>query len=131
MYREINKNAASDRTQDQLKHSTRQDLTKVPAARIKPKRISDEPATPKQINPPESLTFTYRNYTLQTYMLVLLNFLTIVIVLLLSVNLLKKKSDIKSKPLCNISDALKTVDERIAAIDTMINKEFKKHVINN
>jgi hypothetical protein len=67
------------------------------------------------------------NYTLQTYMLVLLNFLTIVIVLLLSFNLLKKKSGINSKHVGKISDSLKTVDERIAAIDAMINREFKKH----
>ncbi|MFO7971981.1 MAG: hypothetical protein R6U40_09550 [Desulfobacterales bacterium] len=102
-------------------------LNKVPAALIKPQSAPDEPATPRQIKPTESLPSTHENYTLQTYMLILLNFLTIVIVLLLSVNLLKKKSGINSKPVGKISDALKTVDERIAAIDTIINRELKKH----
>jgi hypothetical protein len=72
-------------------------------------------------------TQTGENYTLQTYMLVLLNFLTVVIVLLLSFNLLKKKSGMNSKHGGKISDAVKTGDERIAAIDTMINRELKKH----
>jgi hypothetical protein len=124
---EIKKNAASDMIQDQLKNSTKENLNKVPAALIKPQSAPDEPATPKQTKPIESLPSTHENYTLQTYMLVLLNFLTIVIVLLLCVNLLKKKSGINSKPMGKISDALKTVDERIAAIDTMINREFEKN----
>ncbi len=124
---EIKKNAASDIIQDQLKDPSKEDLNKVSAALIKPQSAPGEPATPRQIKPPESPASTHENYTLQTYMLVLLNFLTIVIVLLLSVNLLKKKSGIDSKPVGKISDALKTVDERIAAIDTMINKEFEKH----
>jgi hypothetical protein len=124
---EIKKNAASDIIQDQLKDSTKEDLNKVPGVLIKPRSAPDETATPRQIKPPDSLASTHENYTLQTYMLVLLNFLTIVIVLLLSVNLLKKKSGIDSKPVDKISDALKTVDERIAAIDTMINREFEKH----
>lgn len=124
---EIKKNAASDIIQDQLKDSAKEDLNKVPAALIKPESAPDEQATPRQIKPPESPASTHKNYTLQTYMLFLLNFLTIVIVLLLSVNLLKKKSGIDSKPVGKISDALKTVDERIAAIDTMISRELKKH----
>jgi hypothetical protein len=60
-------------------------------------------------------------------MLILLNFLAIVVVLLLSINLLKKKSGINSKHVGKISDSLKTVDEQIAAIDATINREFKKH----
>jgi hypothetical protein len=82
---------------------------------------------PKVIPEKSPVKKTGENYTLQTYMLVLLNFLTIVIVLLLSFNLLKKKSGINSKHVGKISDSLKTVDERIAAIDAMINREFKKH----
>ena len=124
---EIKKSAATDMIHNQLKNSTKKDLNKVPAALIKPQSAPDEPATPRQIKPTESLPSTHENYTLQTYMLILLNFLTIVIVLLLSVNLLKKKSGINSKPVGKISDALKTVDERIAAIDTIINRELKKH----
>jgi hypothetical protein len=124
---EIKKNAASDMIEYHLKNSNREDLNKVPAALIKPQNALDEPAIPRRIKPPESLLSTHENYTLQTYMLVLLNFLTIVIVLLLSANLLKKKSGINSKPMIKISDALKTVDERITAINTMINRELKKH----
>jgi hypothetical protein len=82
---------------------------------------------PKVIPEKSPVKQTDENYTLQTYMLVLLNFLTIVIVLLLSFNLLKKKSGINSKHVGKISDSLKTVDEGIAAIDAMINREFKKH----
>jgi hypothetical protein len=124
---EIKKNAASDIIQDQLRDSTKKSVNQAPAALIKPQSAPDEPAASRQIKPPESLPSTHENYTLQTYMLVLLNFLTIVIVLLLSVNLFKKKSGINSKPVGKISDTLKTVDERIAAVDAMIHREFKKH----
>ena len=124
---EIKKSATSDIAQDQLKDPTKESLNKVPAALIKTQNAPDEPAKRRQIKPAESLPSTDENYNLQTYMLVLLNFLTIVIVLLLSFNLLKKKSGINSKHVGKISDSLKTVDERIAAIDAMINREFKKH----
>ena len=60
-------------------------------------------------------------------MLALLNFLTIVIILMLSINLLKRKSGIHTKHPGKISESLKTVDESIAAIDAMINRELKKH----
>lgn len=125
---EIKKNAASDITYDQPKDPTKKSLNQVPAALKKPQSAPDEPAAkPIQIKPAESLPSMDKNYTLQTYMLVLLNFLTVVIVLLLSFNLLKKKSGMNSKPVGKISDAVKTGDERISAIDAMINKEFKKH----
>ena len=124
---EIKKNAASDITDDQLKDPAKKSLNQVPAAPIKTQDAPDEPAKRKQTKPAEPLPSTHENYTLQTYMLILLNFFTAVIVLLLSFNLLKKKFGIDSKPVDKISDPLKTVDERIAAIDAMINKEFKKH----
>ena len=81
---------------------------------------------PKVIPEKSPVKQTGENYTLQTYMLVLLNFLTIVIVLLLSFNLFKKRSGINAKHIGKLSDSLKTVDERIGAIDAMINREFKK-----
>ena len=121
---EIKKNAASDITDDQLKDPAKKSLNQVPATPIK---TQDAPAKRKQMKPAEPLPSSHKNYTLQTYMLILLNFLTIVIVLLLSFNLLKKKSGIHSKHVDKTSDSLKTDDERIAAIDAMINKEFKKH----
>jgi hypothetical protein len=125
---EIKKNAASDIIQDQLKDPIKEDLNKVPAVPIQPQSAPDEPAAkPRQIKTANSLPSMDKNYTLQTYMLVLLNFLTIVIVLLLIFNLLKKKSGINSKHGGNIPDAVKSGDEGIAAIDAMINKEFKKH----
>jgi hypothetical protein len=124
---EVKKNAASDITYDQLKDPAKKSLNQVPAALIKTQDAPDEPAKRKQTKPAEPLPSTHENYTLQTYMLILLNFLTVVIVLLLSFNLLKKKSGINSKPVDKISDPLRTVDERIAAIDDMINREFKKH----
>jgi len=125
---EIKKNAASDITYDQPKDPTKESLNKVPAALKKPQSAPDEPAAKsRQIKPAESLPSMDKNYTLQTYMLVLLNFLTVVIVLLLSFNLLKKKSGMNSKHGGKISDSLKTGDEQIAAIDAMINRELKKH----
>lgn len=124
---EIKKSSASDIAQDQLKDPSKESLNKVPTALIKTQSAPDESAKHRQIKPAESLPSTDENYNLQTYMLVLLNFLTIVIVLLLSFNLLKKKSGINSKHVDKISDSLKITDERIAAIDAMINREFKKH----
>ena len=125
---EIKKNAASDITYDQLKDPTKKNSNQVPAILIKTQDAPDEPAAKsRQIKPAESLPSMDKNYTLQTYMLVLLNFLTVVIVLLLGFNLLKKKSGMNSKPGDKISDAVKTGDERIAAIDAMINREFKKY----
>ena len=101
--------------------------TKVPASPIKTQSAPAEKATQGQQKQAESLPSTGENYNLQTYMLVLLNLLTIVIILLLGFNLLKKKSGIDSEHLGNISDSLKTGNESIAAIDAMINKEFEKH----
>jgi hypothetical protein len=100
---------------------------KVPASPIKTQSAPAEKATQGRQNQAESLPSTGENYNLQTYMLVLLNLLTIVIIMLLGFNLLKKKSGIGSEHLDNIPDSLKTGDESIAAIDTMINKKFKKH----
>ena len=113
---EIKRNAASDITRDQLKDPAKKSLKQTPDAPL------ETPSAPE-----EPLPSTHGNYTLQTYMLILLNFLTIVIVLLLCFNLMKKKSGIHSKHDHKISDSLKTDDERIAAIDGMINREFKKH----
>jgi hypothetical protein len=124
---EIKKNAASDIIQDQIEDITKGSLNQVPAALIKSQNTPDEPAKQRQIKSPESLPSMDKNYTLQTYMLVLLNFLTIIIVLLLSFNLWKKKSGINSKPSGKIPDSLNTADERIAAVDAMINNELKKH----
>jgi hypothetical protein len=101
--------------------------TKVHASPIKTQGTPGEKAGQGKLKQAESLPSTGENYNLQTYMLVLLNLLTIVIILLLSFNLLKKKSGINSDHLSKILDSLKTADESIAAIDAMINKEFKKH----
>ena len=111
----------------EIKDPTKGSLNQVPAAPIKSQSAPNEPATPRQIKSPESLPSMDKNYTLQTYMLILLNFLTIIIVLLLSFNLWKKKSGMNSKPSGKIPDSLQTVDERIAAVDAMINNELKKH----
>jgi len=101
--------------------------TKVPASPTKTQSAPTEKATHGRQKQAESLPSTGENYNLQTYMLVLLNILAIVIILLLVFNLLKKKSGINSEHLGNIPDSLKTGDESIAAIDAMINKKFKKH----
>ena len=101
--------------------------TKVTASPIKTQSAPAEKATQGRQKQAESLPSSGENYNLQTYMLVLLNLLTIVIILLLGFNLLKKKSGIDSEHLGNISDSLKTGNKSIAAIDAMINKEFEKH----
>ncbi|MEA1946088.1 MAG: hypothetical protein U9N83_02155 [Thermodesulfobacteriota bacterium] len=123
----IKKNDASDITPKRIKKSSKESLNKVPASPITTQIAPGETAKRGQIKPAESLPSTDNNYNLQTYMLALLNFLTIVIILLLSINLLKKKSGINSEHPGKISESLRTVDESIAAIDTMINREFKKH----
>ena len=98
-----------------------------PASPIKTQSTPAEKATQGKLKQAESLPSSGENYNLQTYMLILLNFLIIVIILLLSFNLLKKKSGINSEHLGKISDSLRTADESIAAIDATINREFKKH----
>jgi len=123
----IKKNAASNITPKRVKESSKESLNKVPAASITTQSAPDKTAKQEQIKPAESLPSTGNNYNLQTYMLALLNFLTIVIILLLSINLLKKKSGINSEHPGKISESLRTVDESITAIDAMINREFKKH----
>jgi len=123
----IKKNAASDITPKQAKESSKESLNKVPAAPITTQSAPDKTAKQEPVKPTESLPSTGNNYNLQTYMLALLNFLTIVIILLLSINLLKKKSGINSEHTGKISESLRTVDESITAIDAMINREFKKH----
>jgi len=123
----IKKNAASDITFKREKESSKESVNKVPALPITTQSTPGKTAKQEQIKPAESLPFTGNNYNLQTYMLALLNFLTIVIILLLGINLLKKKSGINSEHPGKISESLRTADESIAAIDAMINKEFKKH----
>jgi len=123
----IKKNAALDIIPKRAKESSKESLNKVPAAPITTQSAPDKTAKQEQIKPAESLPSTSNNYNLQTYMLALLNFLTIVIILLLSINLLKKKSGINSEHPGKISESLRTVDESITPIDAMINREFKKH----
>ena len=123
----IKKNAASDITPKRAKESSKESLNNVPAAPITTQNVPDKTAKQEQKKPAESLPSNGNNYNLQTYMLALLNFLTIVIILLLSINLLKRKSGIHSEHTGKTSESLRTVDESIAAIDSMINREFKKH----
>ena len=123
----IKKKAASDITPKRAKESSKESLNKVPDSPITTQNATGKTAKQEQIKPAESLPSTGNNYNLQTYMLALLNFFTIVIILLLSINLLKKKSGINSEHPGKISQSLRTVDESIAAIDAMINREFKKH----
>lgn len=123
----IKKNAALDITPKLAKESSKESLNKVPAAPITTQNAPDKTAKQEPVKPAESLPSTDKNYDLQIYMLALLNFLTIVIILLLSINLLKKKSGINSEHPGEISESLRRVDGSIAAIDALINREFKKH----
>lgn len=66
------------------------------------------------------------NYHVQIYLLALLNVLTLIIVALLSLNLLKRRPTIDSERLREVLGSLKTTDERIATIDTLIKKELEK-----
>jgi hypothetical protein len=124
---EIKKTDASDITLKRAKEISVESVKKVPASPITIQSVSGKTAKQEQIKPAESRPSMGNNYNLQTYMLALLNFLTIVIILLLSINLIKRKSGIHSEHSGKISESLRTVDESIAAIDTMINRELKKH----
>ena len=95
-----------------------------PTQEIVPDKSLDAKAALKESSP---LPSNSNNYHLQIYMLGLLNFLIIIIILLLSINLLKKKSGINSEHQGKISESLKPIDERIAAINAMINKKFEKN----
>ena len=66
------------------------------------------------------------NYSVHTYLLVLLNIFTFIIIVLLSFYLLKSRSMDDSEHLNEILESLKTTDESIATIETMINRELKK-----
>jgi hypothetical protein len=121
---EVKQNAASNIARGPFKDPTEK---KVNPASVPTIKTRGEPETQGQMKPGEPPPSFHKNYTLQTYMLILLNFLTIVIILLLSFNLLRKKSGIHSKHVDKTSDSLKTVDERIATIDAMIDKEFKNY----
>lgn len=66
------------------------------------------------------------DYSVQTYLLVLLNVFTFIIIALLSFNLLKRRSMDDSEHLNEILESLKTTDESIATIEAMINRELKK-----
>ena len=124
---EVKQNAASNINRGQLKDLSEKKVNPVSFPPIKTRDAPDEPETPGQMKSAQLPPSFHGNYTLQTYMLILLNFLTIVIILLLSFNLLRKKSGIYSKHVDKTSDSLETVDERIATIDAMIDKELKKH----
>ena len=123
----IKKNTALDITPKLAKESFKESLNNIPAAPITNQSAPDKTAKQEPVKPAESLPSTGKNYDLQIYMLALLNFLTIVIILLLSINLLKKKSGINSEHPGEISESLRRVDGSIAAIDALINREFKKH----
>lgn len=66
------------------------------------------------------------HYNVQTYLLALLNILTLIIVALLSLNLLRRRSTINSERLSGVLESLETTDERVASIDALIKKELEK-----
>lgn len=105
---------------------------KTPALDVSQRRVEKEPVI--QVQPAsqvpakqdESPPSFYGNYNVPTYLLILLNFSTVIIIALLSFNLLRRRPTIDSDQFDEILDSLKTTDESIAAIDVMINKELKK-----
>lgn len=124
---EIKKKAASDIPLKRAKAPSTKNEKKIHISPKTTQNATGKAAKQDQIKPAESRPSMGNNYNLQTYMLALLNFFTIVIILLLSVNLMKRKSGIHSEHLEKISESLKTVDESIAAIDAMIDRKLKKH----
>jgi hypothetical protein len=88
--------------------------------------IQAQPASQVPAKQDELPPSFYGNYNVQTYLLILLNFSTVIIIAILGFNLLKKRPSIDSGHLDEILGSLKTTDESIAAIDVMINKELKK-----
>jgi len=74
----------------------------------------------------KSLISFNSNYSVHTYLLILLNVFTFIIIVLLSFYLLKRRSMNDSEHLNEILESLKTTDESIASIETVINRELKK-----
>jgi len=74
----------------------------------------------------KSTPFFTKNYNVYTYVLVFLNIFTVIIVALLGFNLLKRRSRNDSEHLGEMLNFLKTTDESVATIDTMIKRELKK-----
>jgi hypothetical protein len=65
-------------------------------------------------------------YNVQTYLLALLNVLTLIILALLSLNLLRRRPTIDSERLSEALGSLETTDESIATLDALIKKEMEK-----
>ncbi|UCD32085.1 MAG: hypothetical protein JSV38_15210 [Desulfobacterales bacterium] len=72
---------------------------------------------------------TDKNYTIEIYILALLNVLALIVIVLLSLNLLRRRPaipKIDSERLREIFGSLLTADKSLAAIDAMIKQELKK-----
>jgi len=113
------------------------------SSRQQKKKASNKLANqaPSQTKVPESLvqktgqipgkqdkptSFFTKNYSVYTYVLVFLNIFTIIIVALLGFNLLKRRSRSDPEHIGEILNFLKTTDESVATVDTMIKRELKK-----
>ena len=105
---------------------------KKPALDVTPGRVEKEQSAQAQkasqvpAKQDKSIPSFNGNHNVQTYLLVLLNIFTVIVIALLSFNLLKRRSTIDSEHLSKTLDSLKATDESIAAIDVMINRELKK-----
>ena len=87
---------------------------------------STQKVSPLSSKHDKSLISFNLNYSVHTYLLILLNVFTFIIIVLLSFYLLKIRSMNDSEHLNEILESLKTTDESIASIETMINRELKK-----
>jgi hypothetical protein len=66
------------------------------------------------------------NYSVLIYIFALLNVLSLIIIALLSLNLLRRRSTTGSESLKRVLGSLETTDERIADINVLIKKELEK-----
>jgi len=87
---------------------------------------STQSVSPLSSKHDKSLISFNLNYSVHTYLLIILNVFTFIIIVLLSFYLLKSRSMNDSEHLDEILESLKTTDESIASIETMINRELKK-----
>jgi len=117
------KKPASGKTEGRAEEISGDQVSSLPKEihSVSSQRVSQEPAKHDK-----SLISFNLDYSVQTYLLVLLNVFTFIIIALLSFNLLKRRSLDNSEHLNEILESLKTTDESIATIEAMINRELKK-----
>ncbi len=115
----------TDKTGEQ-NEKTSDKIAKQAESPIKTSETLDQKKGRVSGNRDESTLFFTKKYNVYTYVLVFLNIFTIIVVGLLAFNLLKRRSRIDSEHLGEMLNFLKTTDDNVLSIDTMIKRELKK-----